>query len=84
MSQVVLPGTEIWGDFRLPGRQSASRRDAGGPHHEGWRWSAWIRVSFISTFSLPDLVDWETFEKARQAIQQNLSRAGPAARYRAN
>jgi hypothetical protein len=59
--QVVPPGrTEIWGEFRLPGRQSTGDRDAGGRHREGGRSSASIRMNFISAPSLPDLADCES------------------------
>jgi len=38
---------------------------------------------FATTPSLPDIADWDAFEAARQRLIPNLSRAHPAARYRA-
>jgi short-subunit dehydrogenase len=32
--------------------------------------------------SLPDIADWDAYEAARQKLMPNLSRSGPAARYR--
>ncbi|MEU0210976.1 SDR family NAD(P)-dependent oxidoreductase [Streptomyces canus] len=36
----------------------------------------------VTILSLPDISDWESFEKARQALVPNLSRKVPADRYR--
>ncbi|MFF0085292.1 SDR family NAD(P)-dependent oxidoreductase [Streptomyces canus] len=36
----------------------------------------------VTILSLPDISDWESFEKARQALIPNLSRKVPADRYR--
>ncbi|KQV99863.1 SDR family oxidoreductase [Streptomyces sp. Root369] len=36
----------------------------------------------VTILSLPDISDWESFEKARQALVPNLSRNVPADRYR--
>jgi len=38
---------------------------------------------FATIPSLPDMADWDAFEAARQRLIPNLSRAHPAARYRA-
>jgi uncharacterized protein len=38
---------------------------------------------FATIPSLPDIADWDAFEAARQRLIPNLSRAHPAARYRA-
>jgi hypothetical protein len=36
---------------------------------------------FVTIPALPDLADWQALEAARLALQPNLSRAQPAARY---
>jgi short-subunit dehydrogenase len=36
----------------------------------------------VTILSLPEIGDWESFEKARQALVPNLSRKVPADRYR--
>src|SRR5262249_50561475 len=36
---------------------------------------------FVTIPSLPDQADWDTMERARQALMPNLSRDKPAARY---
>lgn len=84
--QVVLPGataTDIWAN--------AGRRLEDMPEEILMSTDAMVDAAlagldqgeFATIPSLPEAADWDRFEQARQALMPNLSRAEPAARYRA-
>jgi short-subunit dehydrogenase len=43
--------------------------------------SGFDQDEFATAPSLPDRAQWDAFDRARQALFQNLSRSAPAARY---
>lgn len=84
--QAVLPGataTDIW--------SNAGRKLEDMPKEILMSTDAMVDAAlagldqgeFVTIPSLPEAADWDRFEQARQALMPNLSRAEPAARYRA-
>src|SRR2546422_1486936 len=84
--QVVLPGattTEFWDIAGIPLHDLRAGPDVlvgerGGPALTGLDLG-----EFATIPSLPDIADWDAFEAARRKLMPHLSRAHPAARYRA-
>jgi short-subunit dehydrogenase len=83
--QVVLPGavrTEFWDGSGIdlgafPDEWIMSADDAVDAALAGLDAGESITIP-----SLPEIGDWEAFDKARQALVPNLSQRVPAARYR--
>jgi short-subunit dehydrogenase len=82
--QVVLPGataTNFWDTAgrpieQLPAQIVMSTEDLVDAALDGLD-----QGEFATIPALPDAAQWQAYEDARQAMQPNLSRAKPAARY---
>ena len=85
--QAVLPGATATDFWRLSGRPVEelpqeivmSAEDMVDAAIAGF-----FQGEVVTIPALPDAADWEAFEAARRALGPNLSRAEPAARYRAD
>lgn len=82
--QAVLPGataTEFWDAAGVPAetlpREIVMRTD----DMVDAALAGFDIGELVTIPALPDVGDWEAFERARQALTPNLSRATPAARY---
>ena len=84
--QAVLPGATATGFWDIAGRP-LSKLPAKIVMPVGEMVDAALAGLDLGEFatipSLPDMADWDAFEAARQRLIPNLSRAHPAARYRA-
>jgi uncharacterized protein len=84
--QAVLPGATATGFWDIAGRP-LSKVPAKIVMPVGEMVDAALAGLDLGEFatipSLPDMADWDAFEAARQRLIPNLSRAHPAARYRA-
>jgi uncharacterized protein len=84
--QAVLPGATATGFWDIAGRR-LSKLPANIVMPVGEMVDAALAGLDLGEFatipSLPDMADWDAFEAARQRLIPNLSRAHPAARYRA-
>jgi short-subunit dehydrogenase len=82
--QVVLPGataTPIWEKAGVPIHTLPEEIVMSTEDMVDASLSGLDRGEFVTIPSLPDVVDFEEFEKARFALAPNLSRKVPAARY---
>lgn len=84
--QAVLPGataTDIWANAGFPveslPKEIVMQTDA----MVDAALAGLDQGEFMTAPSLPDIADWNAYEKARLALAGKLSRAEPAARYRA-
>jgi uncharacterized protein len=84
--QVVLPGataTEIWAKAGQNLDDMPKEIVMSGDAMVDAALAGLDQGEFATIPSLPDAADWDSFERARQALMPNLSRSEPAARYRA-
>jgi short-subunit dehydrogenase len=84
--QVVLPGaiaTEFWSHAGKPVRELPPEIVMSAEDLVDAALAGFDLGEFATVPSLPDFVDWQAFESARDALRPNLSRALPASRYSA-
>jgi hypothetical protein len=82
--QAVLPGataTRFWSSLGTPLESLPSRIVMSTEAMVGAALAGLDQGELVTIPSLPDSADWARFEDARLALQPNLSRAEPAARY---
>jgi uncharacterized protein len=84
--QAVLPGataTDFWDAAGLPVQHLPSEIVMQAEDMVDASLVGFDRNELVTIPSLPEAADWDRYEAARQALRPNLSRAEPAARYRA-
>jgi short-subunit dehydrogenase len=82
--QVVLPGataTDIWSLAGRPVEHLPKEIVMSVDDMVDAALAGFDEREFVTVPALPDVADWNAFESARLALQPNLSRAKPAARY---
>ena len=82
--QVVLPGataTDIWANAGLPLDNLPKEIVMATDNMVDAALAGLDQGEFATAPSLADATQWESFEQARQALAQQLSRSVPAARY---
>jgi len=82
--QVVLPGataTDFWAIAGTPVEQMPSQIVMKAADLVDAALAGLDQGELVTLPSLPDIVDWEAFEAARQNMRPKLSRSTPAARY---
>jgi uncharacterized protein len=82
--QVVLPGataTEFWNNAGKPVSELPAHMVMTVDDMVDAALAGFDQGEFVTIPALPDLADWQALESARLALQPNLSRAQPAARY---
>jgi short-subunit dehydrogenase len=82
--QVVLPGataTDLWSLAGRPVEHLPQEIVMSVDDMVDAALAGFDAREFVTVPALPDAADWNTFESARLALQPNLSRAKPAARY---
>jgi hypothetical protein len=82
--QVVLPGataTEFWANAGKPLEQLPPQTVMSASDVVDAALAGLDLGEFVTIPALPRIEDWQLFESARLALQPNLSRAVPAARY---
>lgn len=83
--QVVLPGaiaTRFWADSGLPVEQLPSEVVMSAGDLVASALAGFDLGEFATIPSLPNVADWNAYEKALDALRPNLSRTQPAIRYR--
>jgi short-subunit dehydrogenase len=83
--QVVLPGaiaTDFWETAGTPLERLSSEMVMQADEMVDAALAGFDQGELITIPSLPDIADWEAYEKARQNLIPKLSRSSPAARYR--
>jgi short-subunit dehydrogenase len=83
--QVVLPGataTDFWGIAGTPVEQLPAELVMPAGEMVDAALAGLDQGELVTVPSLPDLADWNTYERARQALFPNLSRSSAAYRYR--
>lgn len=83
--QVVLPGataTKFWADSGLPVEQLPSEVVMSAEDLVAAALAGLDMGEFATIPSLPNVADWDAYERALDALRPNLSRALPAIRYR--
>jgi short-subunit dehydrogenase len=84
--QAVLPGATATDFWRLSGRpveELPPEIVMAAENMVDAAIAGLFQGEVVTIPALPDIADWESFEAARRALGPNLSRAEPAARYRA-
>jgi hypothetical protein len=84
--QAVLPGataTDIWANAGLPVTNLPKEMVMQTEAMVDAALAGFDQGEFMTSPSLPDLAEWDEYEKARVALSQKLSLSEPAARYRA-
>jgi uncharacterized protein len=82
--QVVLPGataTDLWSLAGRPVEHLPQEIVMSVDDMVDAALAGFDANEFVTVPALPDVADWNAFESARLALQPNLSRAKPAARY---
>lgn len=82
--QVVLPGataTDLWSLAGRPVEHLPQEIVMSVDDMVDAALAGFDAREFVTVPALPDVADWNAFESARLALQPNLSRAKPAARY---
>jgi uncharacterized protein len=83
--QVVLPGavaTDFWDAAGTPLERLSSDIVMQADEMVDAALAGFDQGELITIPSLPDIADWEAYEKARQNLIPKLSRRSPAPRYR--
>jgi short-subunit dehydrogenase len=83
--QVVLPGaiaTKFWADSGLPVEQLPSEVVMSADDLVAAALAGFDLGEFATIPSLPNVADWNAYERALDALRPNLSRTLPAMRYR--
>ncbi|WP_233833116.1 SDR family NAD(P)-dependent oxidoreductase [Paraburkholderia sp. ZP32-5] len=84
--QAVLPGataTDIWANAGLPVTNLPKEMVMQTEAMVDAALAGLDQGEFMTSPSLPDLAEWDEYEKARVALSEKLSLSEPAARYRA-
>jgi short-subunit dehydrogenase len=82
--QVVLPGataTDLWSIAGKPVENLPQEIVMSAEDMVDAALAGFDQGEFVTIPALPDAVQWQSYEAARQAMLPNLSRAEPAARY---
>lgn len=82
--QVVLPGvtaTNFWGNAGASLEDIPGQMVMRAEHMVDAALSGLDQGELVTIPALPDVVDWRTYEDARQKMLPNLSRSAPANRY---